>query len=111
MANWRGTARSNHFRVKDEFAFRAWAGTLGLDVVDRIGEEDVSNARRQQFPDLLDDLRGIGASHGRAVDQGICAVAARPRAAPLGLQPDHSRVLPVVAQNGPVVPARRRQPA
>jgi hypothetical protein len=37
MANWRGTARSNHFRVKDEFAFRAWAGTLGLDVVENSG--------------------------------------------------------------------------
>ena len=37
MANWRGTARSNHFRVKDEFAFRAWAGTLGLDVVESPG--------------------------------------------------------------------------
>jgi hypothetical protein len=37
MANWCGTARSNHFRVKDEFAFRAWAGALGLDVVESSG--------------------------------------------------------------------------
>jgi hypothetical protein len=37
MANWRGVARSNHFRVKDELAFRAWAGALGLDVVESPG--------------------------------------------------------------------------
>jgi hypothetical protein len=30
MANWHGTARSNHFRVKDEAAFMAWATALNL---------------------------------------------------------------------------------
>jgi hypothetical protein len=32
MANWYGTARSNYFAVKDEAAFRAWAGKRGLQV-------------------------------------------------------------------------------
>ncbi|MBN8461185.1 MAG: hypothetical protein J0M04_25455 [Verrucomicrobia bacterium] len=34
MANYYATARSNYFAVKDEAAFRAWAGNLGLTVLE-----------------------------------------------------------------------------
>lgn len=31
MANYNGKARTNYFKVKDETAFRAWAGKHSLD--------------------------------------------------------------------------------
>ncbi len=34
MANYYATARSNYFAVKDETAFREWAGILGLTILE-----------------------------------------------------------------------------
>jgi hypothetical protein len=34
MANYYGSARSNYFRVKDGEAFKKWAASLGLDVLE-----------------------------------------------------------------------------
>lgn len=34
MANYYATARSNYFAVKDETAFREWAGLLGLTILE-----------------------------------------------------------------------------
>lgn len=35
MANWYGTSRSNYFNVKDEGAFREWAESRDLEVLEK----------------------------------------------------------------------------
>ena len=35
MANWYGTSRSNYFKVKDEEAFREWADSRDLEVLEK----------------------------------------------------------------------------
>ena len=59
MANYYATARSNYFAVKDETAFREWAGLLGLTILEP-DHRDKS----------ADGIRRFGISSGNCDDSG-----------------------------------------
>jgi hypothetical protein len=59
MANYYATARSNYFAVKDEQAFREWAGRLGLTVLEP-DHRDKS----------ADGIRRFGIAPGASDDNG-----------------------------------------
>jgi len=59
MANYYATARSNYFAVKDEKAFRDWAGLLGLTILEP-GHRDKT----------ADGIRRFGISSGNCDDSG-----------------------------------------
>ena len=59
MANYYATARSNYFAVKDEQAFREWAGHLGLTVL----EPDPGNK-------TANGIRRFGIASGSDGDSG-----------------------------------------
>jgi len=59
MANYYATARSNYFAVKDETAFREWAGLLGLTILEPDRHDKVA-----------DGIRRFGISSGNSDDSG-----------------------------------------